>query len=490
MRPKPAAKCFANICISGFAPGASRASPLLQTQRCFSTAPVSQRRRSPYPSLSQKEVETLKQVRSQLYKSYTDADKAELAKRYTPAQLAAIEAGEAAISPEDLAVQARVRSDPFKLNYLDDFARVEPTIDKRPSKLRGEGQDYEEIVASQGGRAPNITPPDEKLAAIADVLLEPGNERDDPDYDPRERDLFAELWEQALDDPDKLPTNEAVARVLDVDSPNAGNRNIDVDALVNALSLPPGKIPTAADATKSRTTSLEKITKLLAEYDTHPDPPDVAPAIPRIHDPTVRWTSLADSEGASSAADDETALAYARLAKQINQSVEEIRRYRTKMLVSHRVVNQTRLGKISSVYFLCVAGNEKGMVGIGEGKAAEGDEAMRVAKLAAIRNMKPIRRYEGRTIYGEVKGKVGAVELVLAARPPGFGLRVSSHVFEIARCAGIHDLSARVTRSRNPMNVAKAVWQALLGQRDPEEIARSRGKKLVDVRKVYYAGLV
>jgi small subunit ribosomal protein S5 len=40
------------------------------------------------------------------------------------------------------------------------------------------------------------------------------------------------------------------------------------------------------------------------------------------------------------------------------------------------------------------------------------------------------------------------------------------------------------------MNTVKAAYQALMAQRDPEEIARARGKKLVDVRKVYYAGKV
>ena len=40
------------------------------------------------------------------------------------------------------------------------------------------------------------------------------------------------------------------------------------------------------------------------------------------------------------------------------------------------------------------------------------------------------------------------------------------------------------------MNTVKAAYQALLGQKDPEDIARARGKKLVDVRKVYYAGQV
>ena len=40
------------------------------------------------------------------------------------------------------------------------------------------------------------------------------------------------------------------------------------------------------------------------------------------------------------------------------------------------------------------------------------------------------------------------------------------------------------------MNTIKATMQALLSQQIPEDIARARGKKLVDVRRVYYAGKV
>jgi small subunit ribosomal protein S5 len=58
----------------------------------------------------------------------------------------------------------------------------------------------------------------------------------------------------------------------------------------------------------------------------------------------------------------------------------------------------------------------------------------------------------------------------------------------MARAAGIHDLAARVPRGRNPMNVVKATYEALMSQRIPDEIARGLGKKLVDVRKVYYGG--
>ena len=60
----------------------------------------------------------------------------------------------------------------------------------------------------------------------------------------------------------------------------------------------------------------------------------------------------------------------------------------------------------------------------------------------------------------------------------------------MCRAAGIHDLAAKVNRSRNKMNTVKAAYEALMSQRDPEEAARARGKKMVDVRKVYYAGKV
>lgn len=40
------------------------------------------------------------------------------------------------------------------------------------------------------------------------------------------------------------------------------------------------------------------------------------------------------------------------------------------------------------------------------------------------------------------------------------------------------------------MNSVKACIQALQSQKDPAEIAIGRGKKFVDVRKVYYGGNV
>ena len=108
-----------------------------------------------------------------------------------------------------------------------------------------------------------------------------------------------------------------------------------------------------------------------------------------------------------------------RLMRQTGYSKKQLAKFRTKMLVTHRVVNQTRMGKQMRQYYLCIAGNGKGLLGIGEGKSSEPGDAMKVAKLAAIRNMVPIPRYEDRTIYGFVKGKVSGTEVELFSRTPG-----------------------------------------------------------------------
>jgi small subunit ribosomal protein S5 len=108
-----------------------------------------------------------------------------------------------------------------------------------------------------------------------------------------------------------------------------------------------------------------------------------------------------------------------RLCQQTGMTTDEIKRIRVKNLVAHRVVNQTRMGKIQSLYYLTIAGNQNGMVGIGEGKAVEDEDGRRQAMMNAIRNMRPIARYEERTIFGEVEGKVGAAVVKLSSRPPG-----------------------------------------------------------------------
>lgn len=111
-----------------------------------------------------------------------------------------------------------------------------------------------------------------------------------------------------------------------------------------------------------------------------------------------------------------------RLIAQTGLTKTQIERLRVKTLVIHRVMNQTLIGKVSSLYALVIAGNGDGLLGLGEGKATELADAQRQAMMRAIRNMKPIPRYEGRTTYGDLKAKVAGVIVELNARPPGMYL--------------------------------------------------------------------
>lgn len=270
---------------------------------------------------------------TETYKPYSADDKAALAKKYSPAQIEAIEAGEAAIDPEDLATQATIREDPFALPYIDDLSTIVPVIDH---PVRAPESNY------------------------------------DPNLRFKEESEFAEdiaNWVQDLpDDADRVEWMK----------------------FLDDTRLTVGK----EEAERNPRSSL-------------------APDIPKMTHPSVRYkTAGEDGEG-------ENDPHIQRLMRQTGFTDRQIKKFRVKNLVAHRVVNQTRMGKISSQYFLTVAGNGNGLLGVGEGKSSEPEDARRQAQMAAIRNMQPISRYENRTIYGEVEGKVGAVELKLSARPPG-----------------------------------------------------------------------
>jgi hypothetical protein len=49
--------------------------------------------------------------------------------------------------------------------------------------------------------------------------------------------------------------------------------------------------------------------------------------------------------------------------------------------------------------------------------------------------MQPVPRYENRTIFGDVTGKVGAVELQLMHRPPGMSSHIALNPITILTCS-------------------------------------------------------
>jgi small subunit ribosomal protein S5 len=108
-----------------------------------------------------------------------------------------------------------------------------------------------------------------------------------------------------------------------------------------------------------------------------------------------------------------------RLLQYLGWDKQKLRSIRVKTLVTHGVTNQTRMGKIRSLYYLTIAGNQDGLLGVGEGKSVEPEEGRKQSIMSAIRNMRPVPRYENRTTFGDLEMKVGATKVQLFARPPG-----------------------------------------------------------------------
>lgn len=167
---------------------------------------------------------------------------------------------------------------------------------------------------------------------------------------------------------------------------------------------------------------------------------------------------------------------------------EYIDKLHAKPLIMKRVSNQTAKGKIPTNYALVVVGDKNGMIGIGEGKdRVEMSRAVSKAHWNAVKNLQFVPRYEDRTVIGNIDHVFHGCKVFLRSAPSGFGLRVNHYIFEICELAGIKDLSAKIYKSRNPMNVCKGFIEALSKQQTLEELSYNRGKKVVDIRKTYYS---
>ncbi|GAA99953.1 uncharacterized protein L969DRAFT_78659 [Mixia osmundae IAM 14324] len=189
------------------------------------------------------------------------------------------------------------------------------------------------------------------------------------------------------------------------------------------------------------------------------------------------------------------------LAAETSMTASQLRSLHRYVLALKRVSNQTTKGKIGSFYALIVVGNGDGLVGYGEGKGASIPSAENKAFVQAVKGMEYIERHDGRTVFGDKSGKWGSTLLTIRQRPPGFGLRTSPLIHQVAKAAGIIDLSAKVRGSRNAMNTVKLAMRMLaggasplgygdgfggrgqkgnkgVGMRTADEIARARGRRV------------
>lgn len=140
-----------------------------------------------------------------------------------------------------------------------------------------------------------------------------------------------------------------------------------------------------------------------------------------------------------------------------------------RILEIRRVTRVVRGGRRFSFSLLLAAGDCRGRVGLGIGKAVNVPLAIDKAFRQAKKNLISVPMTSRQSIPHEVEVKFNSARLWLAPNR-GRGLIAGSVVRSILDLAGLRDVSAKIlSRSKNKLNNARATMAALQGFR-PENV--------------------
>ena len=161
--------------------------------------------------------------------------------------------------------------------------------------------------------------------------------------------------------------------------------------------------------------------------------------------------------------------------KKIESDIKE------KLVAINRITKVVKGGRRFGFAALVVVGNQKGSVGIGQGKSKQVPDAIKKATEVAKRSLIKIPLKEGRTLHHDVKGKNGSGKVFLRAAPSGTGIIAGGAIRSACEVLGIQDVVAKSLGSSNPHNVLKACINGLKSQNSPKILSSIRGKKISDI---------
>jgi len=135
--------------------------------------------------------------------------------------------------------------------------------------------------------------------------------------------------------------------------------------------------------------------------------------------------------------------------------------FEQKILSMRRVTRVVAGGRRFSFSVALVAGNKKGMVGVGTGKAGDTALAIEKAYRDARKNMRTFSLTKEMSLPHDVEAKY-ASSVVKIMPAPGRGMAAGGAVRSVLEYAGIKDVAGKIlSRSKNALNNARASIKAL-----------------------------
>ena len=131
---------------------------------------------------------------------------------------------------------------------------------------------------------------------------------------------------------------------------------------------------------------------------------------------------------------------------------------------------------------LIVAGDKKGRVGMGTGKAKEVPDGIKKAAERARKKTIVVPMVKGNTIPHSVVGRHGACRVFLRPAPEGTGIVAGGPVRAVLELAGIRNIYSKVYGSRTSINMVRATVNAIENLKTVEKVAQLRGKTVNEIK--------